>query len=552
MKRVRRMVAAMAAAVVLAGLTVVPAQAASLDAVDVTGRLSTQGVLTITQTFTLPSGSDLGTLTEQLPAYMDRAGQRYTYTVSDITATVDDVMVPAWQTRTATATEVSVDVTGATTLVLTYTVTGATTTAVDGKVDFTWEAVGALNTDVTTVTGAVDLPPGPVNYACQTGAPGALISCSTYGGGTHGSTTLTFTQAPLRAGQIVSLQAVYPAGAVTTTEQVKPVWTLGRALTPGGTQIGSMLLILLAGGLILFAVWRRIRSAGYKGAPVAVAGFSGDAETGLTFTATPEGRPGMVGTLIDSSVDPADILATILDLAARGHLLITEVETSRYATADWTFTRLATTDPLRGYESALLDVLCAGEARVSKLSQAVHPAIGQVQDALYQEVMAAGWYSRLPSKRSPLVGWGWAGLALAVVVTGLLMAFTTYGLVGLALVGLAIVALDLAYHVRPVTAKGAAVYAGLTELSQELHEKAGSQLEEDGRYEEISRILPYAVVLGSWEHWLTAMAEADKDPDPDPEALAWYHAPADWQLSDFPHSLDAFITVVTGRLFARA
>jgi hypothetical protein len=44
----------------------------------------------------------------------------------------------------------------------------------------------------------------------------------------------------------------------------------------------------------------------------------------------------------------------------------------------------------------------------------------------------------------------------------------------------------------------------------------------------------------------------DLDADADPEDLDWYHAPGDWHLSSLPQSLDAFITVVTGRLFARA
>jgi hypothetical protein len=36
-----------------------------------------------------------------------------------------------------------------------------------------------------------------------------------------------------------------------------------------------------------------------------------------------------------------------------------------------------------------------------------------------------------------------------------------------------------------------------------------------------------------------------------PAALDWYQAPPDWRPQDLPASLDAFITVLTGRLFTR-
>ena len=77
------------------------------------------------------------------------------------------------------------------------------------------------------------------------------------------------------------------------------------------------------------------------------------------------------------------------------------------------------------------------------------------------------------------------------------------------------------------------------------------QLPKGREYEQISTILPYAVVLGGWERWLQALVASDDDGDADPEDLSWYHAPADWHLAELPASLDAFATTVRGRLFAR-
>jgi hypothetical protein len=64
--------------------------------------------------------------------------------------------------------------------------------------------------------------------------------------------------------------------------------------------------------------------------------------------------------------------------------------------------------------------------------------------------------------------------------------------------------------------------------------------------------LPYSIVLGGWDRWLDALVAADAAEVVDATELDWYHGPDGWELQDLPACLGAFITVVTGRLFARA
>jgi len=548
-----RVLAAIAVALGVAAGWVLPAQAAGLDQVAIDARLSPEGVLTVTETITVSSGAD--TIFQQIPVSVDRDGNRYSYELSDISVGGGNGSI-GFQSESVDYESGMVEWSGIDsgtgTLTLSYTVRGTTARAVDGNTDFTFILLGGLNIDVAQVTGSVAVPPGAINYDCSAGFPGALMKCSTYTAGTHGNTTLEFTNNAVSGGQVVQAQIVFTPDAMAVTENASAIWTLGRALTAGWAQIGTMAAILVVGGLILFGVWRRGRLSGYKGAPAAIARFSADAGGHVTFSADPTVRPGMVGTLVDSSVDPADIVSTILDLAVRGHLLITEVPTSRYATSDWTFTRLPDgVDELKEYELELLNALTTSEVSVSGLSASVSQAIEKVQGALYQEVVSAGWFSRLPSKRSPMVTWAWVLVGVAVAATAVLMAFTTFGLAGLGLAAVAIVGVALAYQARPITPAGAAVYAGLGELAGELHTHSGSEIAPGERYTQISRILPYAVVLGSWDQWLGSMVAADEDEAADSTDLTWYHAPDDWHMSDFPASLDSFITVVTGRLFTR-
>ena len=546
----RTLAAVVVAAIAWAGCAV-PAHAADLERVAIDAQLSPEGVLTVTETMTVSAGT--GAISQQIPTTMDRDGSRYSYDVSDISVEIANAPLQTSVTEQKGYTQVSFTADQAATIVLSYTVRGTTTTAIDGNTDFTFIILGGLNIDVTRVTGSIAVPPGATNYDCLAGVPGALVTCSTYTAGTHGSTSLDFTENVLGAGQIVQAEVIFPPEAMAVTENVSPIWTLGRALTPGIGQISGMIGILVVGGLILFGVWRRQRNMGYKGVPKKVAGFSADKDGHVEFNTDPQIRPGMVGTLVDSSVDPADIVSTILDLAVRGHLLITEVPTSRYATSDWTFTRLSdSADELKPYELELLNALTTSEVRVSKLSASVAAAIQKVQDAVYQEVLSMGWFSRLPSKRSPMLAWAWVLVGVSAVLTALLMAFTTFGLMGLGLVAVSIIAVAIAYQASPITEAGAAVYAGLGELANELHTHSGSEIKADLRYTEISQVLPYAVVLGSWDQWLDGMVAADEDVTADSTDLTWYHAPEDWHMSDFPASLDSFITVVTGRLFTRS
>jgi hypothetical protein len=126
-----------------------------------------------------------------------------------------------------------------------------------------------------------------------------------------------------------------------------------------------------------------------------------------------------------------------------------------------------------------------------------------VQNALYDEVVSNGWYERRPdATRSRFTQLALAALIVAVIITVILAAFTTFGLVGLAL-------------------------------------------------EEISEVLPYAIVLGGTERWLDALVAADSDTEPDPEDLPWYSGPQNWHLRDLPDSMKNFVTTVSGSLFSR-
>ncbi|HEX2736728.1 MAG TPA: hypothetical protein VHP57_01180, partial [Acidimicrobiia bacterium] len=68
-------------------------------------------------------------------------------------------------------------------------------------------------------------------------------------------------------------------------------------------------------------------------------------------------RPGQLGTLVDQVANPQDVTATIVDLAVRGYLTITETPEHANGNADWTLTKKRDGAGLKAYEHILLDAL---------------------------------------------------------------------------------------------------------------------------------------------------------------------------------------------------
>jgi uncharacterized protein (TIGR04222 family) len=267
-------------------------------------------------------------------------------------------------------------------------------------------------------------------------------------------------------------------------------------------------------------------------------------------------RPGHVGTVADERVDPIDVTATLVDLAVRGHVMISELpRESDFARADWEIKRVeGSADELRPFEQQLLDGIAPARAsvRVSELASKVQESIGGVQDALYDEMVSNGWYERRPdATRNRWTQVALAVLIISVVVTGVLAAFTTFGLVGLALIVVSLGLVFVAQEMPARTAKGAALLGGLGALRSDLLSHPTDQMPPGGELREISEVLPYAIVLGGADRWLDAIVASDIDEDPDSHDLSWYRGPENWHLRDLPNSMRNFVTTVSGSLFSR-
>ncbi len=517
--------------------------------------IAADGTLKVSATVTF-AGAAPKTLVQDLGTRSVTTDSRaYYFTITDVAAESGGSPRAAEVTTEPNRTRISVPTEGATAVKLSYTVHGAAVVAGDETL-VSWPLLQGLSIPVETFEATVHAPAAFTLIDCAAGDPAAPGGCTFYGGGTHEYPNPFFRDEARAAGEVVVASLRFPAKVIPANQDLRDLWTLDRAFSTSPLPLALAAGVAVAGALVLWLLQRRIGRDASAVAPTLVAGFTPTGAGQSRFETMDAIRPGEIGTLVDERVDPIDITASVLDLAVRGHLLITELEReSAHAPAQWTFSRRRSDDPLVDFERTLLDAVAPAQGDpvlMTNLAGSVASSIGQIQSELYEEVVERGWFARRPDttrNRWTVVGWIAAGVALAVTMA--LVAFTHFGLTGLVLIGLSLGLLFVAQELPARTASGKAVLAGLDVLRGSLLTQPVEQLPLSERLDQVSRLLPYTVVLGGRERWLTALADADADDQPDSTDLDWYHGPAGWQLSDLPASLNSFVTSVQGVLFSR-
>ncbi|SDE02579.1 DUF2207 family protein [Auraticoccus monumenti] len=556
--RTARVVVATLLAVLLTSLAL-PAHAdgrASL--VDIQVSVGRDGALRVEQTLTFTE-TPPAEVTQRVALRQNVLGDReHVYSVSDVTTSAGAAPQVEESGDALTITVPTQDASGPVTIG--YTVRGATFALDEDTTQVRWRVLQGLSVSVDEVTGGVNLPGIAEDFQCLSGPPDVANPgvCRFSAAGTEDYPQPQFADGARGEGEVVLLQITIPTQAVAVTEQVERRWTLGGAFSADPLPLGAALGALLLGGLVLFALHRRAGRDASPGTPTRVAEFRPTGPGQSEFSLLVPVRPGQVGTVVDERVDPIDVTASLIDLAVRGHLRIVELpRAEEFARTDWLLVRRpGDEEQLAGFERALLTALTPAEGRegvlVSEIGPTIAAHIADVQSHLYDDVVSSGWFDHRPDSTRNV--WGTAGvlaLVVAVVATGVLVALTTFGLLGLALVALALGLCFVGQEMPARTPEGSNLLAGLSLLRSELQTHPTTQVPAGRELHELSEVLPYAIVLGGRDRWIDAIVDADEDGDADSTDLSWYHGPDHWHLHHLPESLKNFISTVSGNLFAR-
>jgi hypothetical protein len=453
-------------------------------------------------------------------------------------------------------------ITGAHRYTITYRIEGALN-GFEGHDELYWNAIGTeWPVPIEQATVRVTTPADIIEVACFGGEGGSRLACDQ---AERVGRTAGFSDRRLPAGNGVTVVVAFAKGAVPPPAPVLDErWSLARAFSVTPATAGASILLLALAVLGVFRLaWRTGRDRAYAGSPVDAAyatagqeepvrpsfGPFGGVETPVEFVPPDNFRPGQVGTLVDETANTLDITATIVDLAVRGYLRIDEIpKKGWFGKPDWTLTRLKESDDaLLRYERLLLDGLFRDGSPIdlSSLRTTFVSRLETVRYALYQDVVAQGWFAGRPDKiRQKWYLIGGAAVVVSLTVLVFLMAVSHAALLALPLVLGSVMLLLSAKRMPRRTAKGTGVLRRVAGFRRFIEESEKDRARFAEQQHLFSEYLPYAVVFGATEKWARTFAGLDA------EAIqpSWYGGSSSFTPVGVAHSLDGFAVTTAGTI----
>ena len=447
----------------------------------------------------------------------------------------------------------SEDVTGEETYVLDYRILAVVDDVPNGGPTiqrFVQDVVGdGWPVPVGDVLVTISAPQALTGITCATGEQGSTGSCDRAEVDAEGDATLAVSDLDPEEGMTVS--ATMPGGTVTAAPPLLvDTFSPARAFSVDGGTLGASGAVLAVGALGVLAARRRHRADGADtlpgGAPVAV---------GWQPTPPADAPPGVLGALVHGGATDTDVVATLLDLARRGHLDVEQVPgPDGTPDADWALHRRPDggQDRTTPAEERLLHTLFreGPDTSLSALRTTALAGVQLTRTALDEDVVRRGWTSTTPTRFATR----WFLRAGAVVLTGvvatvLLALFTTYALAGVALVLVGVLALVAAAGLSPLTAAGRVARDGARAFRATL-----------ARYGEVdgatgtrfAGYLPHAVALDATDEWASGAQAlgAARSPVPPPAWARGYASPGVFNVAVFAGTMGSFSAQTSDALSA--
>lgn len=420
-----------------------------------------------------------------------------------------------------------------------------------------WNATGRWPVRIDTATIVVSAPDGAIQRVqCFQGAGGATEPCAARF--TADQATFSATRALESDEQITIVlglrKGVVPEPHPLLVARARDV-TRFFDRTPGLLTGSFVLLALTVGGLGTLW-WRTGRDRRY----VSLYYLSHDPrEERVPLLGTdpiavefepPDGmRPGQMGLLFDERADTLDVTATIIDLAVRGYLKITEIpKTGWFGSTDWQIDRLKPADEkLLEYERIVLSGLFDSKEtrKLSELKNKFYDDLSKAKKALYADAIRRKWFPRNPNTVRTI--WRVVGLMAipgGVVLTIMLGARWGAGLLGLPIVlgGLLVAVAAGAMPRRSAAGREAMRRAlGFAKYikTAEQHQQAFAE-----RANIFTAYLPYAIAMKCVDKW----ANAFKDIDLQEATRGWYAGTTAFNASTFSSSVGSFSSSVSSTI----
>ncbi|HVA96134.1 MAG TPA: DUF2207 domain-containing protein [Candidatus Acidoferrales bacterium] len=498
-----------------------------------------------------------------IPYEYDSGGNK-TYTQVDITSVLQN-NTPARYTTTQSNgyEEIKIGdpnhtITGRTVYSLTYTVTGVLRGFNDHD-ELYWNVTGNdWAVVIQKAEATVSLPKQcMIKSTCYEGSSGSQTLCQSKSASPQVA-TFAATE-PLGEYQGLTIVVGYKKGLVPLLTAKPPKTFLEKFIEWPSIMI-FISTVLIGIGVIGYLWYRYGRDFWFAGILFGTKDQQGKAKpigaqetTSVEFTPPEKLRPAEIGVLMDERADTLDVVATIIDLATRGYLTITEVPKKwLFGKVDYLLTKSTPKQRLKApeilsYEQLLLDKLFykRSQIKISSLKKTFYEELKEVKQALYDDVVAKQLFPFDPEKtrKKYLV----AGIVLAALGAGLFFPALNTDTVLSAEVGLGLIVSGglflLMFRFMPrKTAYGRELYRrskGYYLFIDRAEKYRQRYFEKENMFNEV---LPYAIVFGLTKKFAKKMETIGLKP----EQTSWYvgsHAFATGaflgSIDDFSHSMSA-------------
>jgi uncharacterized membrane protein len=276
-----------------------------------------------------------------------------------------------------------------------------------------------------------------------------------------------------------------------------------------------------------------------------------EGSTAVQYEPVQGASPAELGTLVDNRADMDDITATLVDLAVRGFIRIEEKTESHLfglsKSTDYIIHILRDSSEWNGlkpHEERYLEALhnaAPGDGysvKVSDLQDKFYTSLPKIRNAIYDKLVASGYYQRRPDKVKEL----WIGLAVVVAVLGfglfaisMKMTWVLFSPVALifAAISSTIIMFVFAQLMPARTVPGARAREAtlgfkefLSRVESERYKKMITSPEMFERY------LPFAMAFGVGDKWAKAFEDIYREPP------TWYvGGTGHFSASSFSHSI---------------
>ena len=356
---------------------------------------------------------------------------------------------------------------------------------------------------ITNTSATIRAPAALTQTACYVGEIGSRAGCAVSPAGANA--TKFSAGRPLNPGEQLTVVGALRKGVVADPKPIlqdRPrEFAQFFELTPIWLALAAF--VVIAG---LFLVFWRWWTAG-RDQPERV-------------TLVPEyeppdkARPAQLGVIVDERADTLDVTASIVDLAVRGYLTITEIpKQGLFGSRDW---QLARTDKdvagLLPYEQTILDGLFdTGESvKLSALRRHFYTTLAKAERELYEDAVSRGWFPADPARVRMTYAIAGVGLViLAGAITFGLGSIAGGGLVGLA-AGVPAAALIAVSPVMPRKSREGAELARRAAGFRRYMEVAETDRQKFAEKEHLfTAYLPYAIVFQCVDQWAKAFEGLD-------------------------------------------